>query len=112
MTSSVSKFVATSAYSANFTGLFPGSAEYSDVWREVADANETAFGQEQHDYIQAIYFDVAVVKLEAAIPGFDINAQCFGVLELIWSTAVQFGPTGCKNVFVRGGVQGLDTYDV
>lgn len=96
------QFVQNSSYASEFDGLTPGTDEFSDKWTEVSNNDPQGFEEAQHDYIQSNYYEPAATKLQKL--GVDVNNACFGVQELIWSTSVQFGPTGCYNIFKRAGV--------
>jgi hypothetical protein len=113
LSSSCGRFVQQCSYSSEFSGLTPGSPEFSAKWLEVCGIDSDGFGQEQHDFIQSEYYDIALNKLRNL--GIDEATICFGVRELIWSTAVQFGPTGCYNIFARAGInnstESLDIID-
>jgi len=100
--SSVAKFVNQCSFANEFSGLFPGSQSFSDKWREICSRYLDKFGYEQHVYIKERYYDSAINKLRRL--GLLEGTFSFGVRELIWSTAVQFGPAGCYNIFQRAGI--------
>lgn len=100
--SSVAKFVNQCSFSNQFKGLMPGSQEFSYKWKQICSTHMEQFGKEQHNYIKLRYYDNALVKLSRI--GVYVEKLCFGVKELIWSTAVQFGPAGCYNIFRRCGI--------
>lgn len=100
--SSVAKFVRQSAFANRFQGLMPGSREFSRSWQGTAAEFPYEFGMEQHDYIKVRYYDNAVAKLRRL--GLNEATFCFGLKELIWSSSVQFGPSGCFNIFQRANI--------
>lgn len=101
--SSVARFVKQCSFCHEFEGLFPGSPDFSSKWKHIAN-NHNSFGIEQHHYIKERYYDNAINKLKRL--GIKESNLQFGVKELIWSSAVQFGPAGCYNIFKRAGVNG------
>lgn len=100
--SSVSKFVSCSSFANSFSGLTPGTSEFSSKWKDVCSNYHDQFGHEQHIYIKERYYDSAINKLRRL--GVREENLSFGVKELIWSTAVQFGPSGCFNIFQRSKI--------
>ncbi len=99
--SSVASFIKKSSYREKFEGVLPGTPEYTRIWKEICSRDEENFGHEQHLYIKSRYYDLAMNKLKRL--GLSEDRFCFGIKELVWSSAVQFGPTGCYNVFRRSG---------
>lgn len=92
--SPVLQFIKNSRFKDNFTGLVPATPEFDAKWKEIASQNTQVFKQDQHDYIQSKYYDVAVANLKKA--GLDLTGYGPAVQDLIWSGAVQFGPTNIK----------------
>lgn len=88
--SPVEQFLRNSRFKANFDGLTPATPEFDNKWKEVANANSAEFRKDQHDYIQRKYYDVMIANLQRA--GYDLTKYGPGVQDLVWSTAVQFGP--------------------
>ena len=101
--SSAGKFVQSSSHASEFSGLTPGSPEFSAKWKSVNDSDPN-FGNEQHQYIKSNYYDPAMAKLQSQ--GVNPSSLCAGVREMVWSTAVQFGPQGAANIFKKAGVDG------
>jgi len=85
----VGKFLQASGYADKFSGLTPGTPEFSARWRQVA-ASDPAFGKAQHDYITTTHYQPQVDKLKAA--GLDLTGRGAAVQEAIYSTSVQYGP--------------------
>lgn len=88
--SPVKQFLANSRFKDRFQGLEPATPEFDSKWREVAAQNPKEFKNDQHDYIKAKYYDVAVANLQRI--GLDLTKYGPAVQDLIWSGAVQFGP--------------------
>ena len=88
--SPVLQFLKNSKFKEKFAGLEPATAAFDAKWKEVAASNTKEFKDDQHDYIQRTYYNVMVANLQRA--GMDLTKYGPGVQDLIWSTAVQFGP--------------------
>lgn len=88
--SPVEQFVRNSKFKDKFEGLTPATPEFDSVWKEVASSSAKDFAKDQHDYIQRKYYNVMVANLQRT--GLDLTKYGPGVQDLIWSTAVQFGP--------------------
>lgn len=103
MDSPAAKFSRSCSYSSELVPLLPpGSSEFTVKWKEVAAIDEAAFQIEEHAYIESTYYNNAMAQLKRL--GVNEETICFGIRELIWSTSVQFGPTGCYNIFDRANV--------
>ena len=70
--------------------MVPATAAFDNRWKEVAAANKKDFEKDQHDYIERVYYKVAVSNIRRA--GIDISKYGPAVQDLVWSTAVQLGP--------------------
>lgn len=88
--SPVEQFIKNSKFKSNFENLQPATSEFDAKWKEVATSKQAEFKKDQHDYIQRKYYDVMVANLQRA--GLDLSKYGPAVQDLIWSTAVQFGP--------------------
>lgn len=89
--SPVLSFLKKSKYAEQFRGLSPATSEFDSTWKKIAAQDSKAFKDDQHAYIKASYYDVMVSNLQRY--GFDASKYGPGVQDLIWSTAVQLGPT-------------------
>ena len=89
--SPVLKYLATSGYGSQFSGLTPGTDAFDAKWKEIAAKDPANFKKSQHDYIQRVYYEPMVSKLKSK-GILDANNHGPAVKDLIWSTAVQFGP--------------------
>jgi len=88
--SPVEQFIKNSKFKDKFTDLTPATPEFDTKWKEVAAQNTKEFKDDQHDYIQRKYYNVMTANLQRA--GLDLSKYGPGVQDLVWSTAVQFGP--------------------
>lgn len=83
-----------------FVGLTPATKEFDDKWKEVARIYTKEFKEDQHEYTKRKYYDVAASTLKKK--AFDYQKFGPAFQDLIWSSAVQFGPSGCVNVIFDG----------
>lgn len=83
------KFLASSPYADQFSGLQPGTPEFDAKWKAVAAA-DPSFGAAQHDFIERTHYAPQMAKL--AGQGIDLSGRGAAVKEAVWSTANQFGP--------------------
>lgn len=88
--SPVVAYIANSKFGSKFVGLEPATAEFDAKWKEIASSNSAEFQKDQHDYFKSKYYDVMVANLKRK--GLDLTQFGPAVQDLIWSTAVQFGP--------------------
>lgn len=96
--SPVLSYLRSSKYSSLFTGLTPATAAFDSKWREIASSDTESFEKDQHDYVKKKYYDVMVANLQSK--GLDLSSFGPAVQDLIWSTAVQFGP-GRTSIFTE-----------
>ena len=92
--SPVLQYLRNSRFKQQFDGLIPATPEFDSKWREIATSYPKEFKKDQHDYVQAKYYDVACSNLKRA--GLDLSSYGPAVQDLIWSGAVQFGPANIK----------------
>lgn len=88
--SPVEQFLRNSKFKSQFDGLTPGTSSFDAKWKEVAASNTEEFRKDQHDYIQRKYYEVMIANLQRN--GLDLTKFGPAVQDLVWSTAVQFGP--------------------
>ena len=70
------------------------------VWRDIAAENPERFEELQRDFIKREYYDAARSKIRERT-GFDPDHSPLVLREVLWSTAVQHGPTGAADIFTR-----------
>ncbi|CAB5221877.1 Protein Gp5, N-terminal OB-fold domain containing protein [uncultured Caudovirales phage] len=92
--SPVVQFLNNSKFKDKFANLEPATAAFDAKWTEIANTYKTEFKDEQHEYIQRKYYNVAVANLQRQ--GLDLTKYGPAVQDLIWSGAVQFGPANIK----------------
>lgn len=71
-----------------------------DAWRAVASEAPEAFEKLQHDFIARTHYATALNKIRSAT-GLDVSSLPGAVQEVLFSTAVQHGPTGAARIFER-----------
>lgn len=93
----------------NYRGLYnqfaptkTGSSAFDKRWKSLAASNPQ-FAQAQHNFIKSSHYDPARSKVFSST-GVDINKRSKAVQDVLWSTAVQHGSAGAKNVFKSAGV--------
>ena len=112
----VGRFVTQSdfPFRSQFTGLTPGSAQFTAVWKQLAQTNRDEFQNAQHDYIKRTHFDPLVSKIMKE-DGVNILTRSNALQDVIWSTAVQHGPgtnvphVAIANIRTRPGDPSFDS---
>lgn len=82
-----------------------GSVAFDEDWRWLADpanGNSEAFGQSQHNYIKAAYYDRACAELEKNLYHVDLHSAT--MKDVIWSRAVQYGAGNIVEMFTAAAV--------
>lgn len=95
--SPVLTFLNNSKFKDKFNGLEPATAAFDAKWKEIASQYPDEFKKDQHDYTQSKYYDVMIANLKRK--GLDLTGFGPAVQDLVWSTAVQFGP-GKTSIFI------------
>lgn len=90
-------YVGASKFKDKFAGMEPATTEFDNMWKKLAAENTAEFKKDQHDYIQAKYYDVMIANLKRK--NLDLTSFGPGVQDLVWSTAVQLGP-GRTDIFL------------
>lgn len=70
------------------------------AWKEIAAEDAKKFTQLQHDFIKAGSYDPAR-KMILGSTGIDMDNAPSVLRDVLWSTAVQHGPTGASKIFDR-----------
>lgn len=83
------KFLGSSGYGDQFTGMQPGTPEFDAKWKRVAQ-QDPKFGQAQQDFMSQTHYEPQMAKLKAG--GMDLSGRGDAVKEAVFSTATQFGP--------------------
>lgn len=95
----VMQFIKSCRYSSLFDGLTPATAAFDAKWKEIAQKFPDDFALEQHEFVKKKYYDQACTKLKTI--GFDHTKFGAGCQDMIWSTAVQYGPGKVVSIWQR-----------
>jgi murein DD-endopeptidase MepM/ murein hydrolase activator NlpD len=82
----------------DFQNLTPGTAQFTAVWKRIAQEQTAAFQEAQHAYIKKTHYDLLAAKILSET-GLDVNTRSHAVMDAVWSTAVQHGgasPIVCR----------------
>jgi len=88
--SPVIQYLSNSMFKEKFTNMVPATPQFDAMWKSVAASNPAEFKEEQHEYIKNKYYDVMMSSLKKN--GLDLYKFGPAVQDLVWSTAVQYGP--------------------
>lgn len=101
-------------FRGKFAGLVPGAAQFTAVWKQLAQTDRDEFQSAQHDYIKRTHFDPLVKKVMDE-NGVNILTRSNALQDVIWSTAVQHGPgtnvpgVALANIKTRPGDPSFDS---
>jgi hypothetical protein len=73
-----------------FKDLTPGTQEFSDAWRRLAQEQPEAFKEAQHEFIRRTHFDPMVERIRQHT-GIDVLSRSPALQDCLWSTSVQHG---------------------
>jgi hypothetical protein len=73
-----------------FGAAAPGSAEFTRIWKAVAQREPDAFRAAQHQFIQRTHYQPAVDAVRART-GLDLDSRHDAVRDATWSVSVQHG---------------------
>lgn len=76
------------------TGLMPR------VWKDIAAGHPKRFAALQHEFIRANSYTPAAKSI-VLTTGVDVTKHSYALREVLWSTAVQHGPSGAERIFNR-----------
>jgi hypothetical protein len=74
------------------------SDEFIAKWQELGNNDPSGFGQLQHDYTKAMYYDEAVQNIIYSLE-FDVNNHGQALQQVLWSRAVQYSPGNMVELF-------------
>lgn len=89
--SPVLSYIKGSKFKDKFDGLSPATDAFDSMWRSLASQYSKEFDDDQHEYVKKTYYDVMIANLQRK--GLDLTKFGPSVQDLVWSTAVQFGPS-------------------
>lgn len=70
------------------------------VWKEVAAADPARFEALQHEFIRENNYSPALKSI-VLTSGMDVSQHSYALREVLWSTAVQHGPSGAEKIFSK-----------
>jgi hypothetical protein len=81
-------------WKSKFSGLTPATSAFDTAWKSAASSDAEEFSKDQHTFIKNNCYDVMISNLKRE----NLDLQKYGpaVQDLIWSTAVQYGPNNTK----------------
>lgn len=89
-------------YANEFQGMRPGSAEFSQKYKEVAARDGQAFAESQEGYITRTHYAPQERAVSKAT-GTDMSKRGRAVQEMLYSTGVQYGPnSGVVSAALKG----------
>lgn len=89
--SPINQYIRNSKFREKFDGLDPATSGFDSMWKQIAQSNKKEFEDEQREYIKRKYYDVAISNIMRH--GIDLTKYGPGVQDLVWSSAVQLGPS-------------------
>ena len=98
----VGEYLKASAYRDNFKDMEINSPEFIAEWKRLA-AEGPGFGVDQHDFIQNKYYEPTRKSLLRN--ELDLDARGEAVKDMVWSTAVQYGPGATVGKLMDRGLQ-------
>jgi hypothetical protein len=79
-----------SRWKGEFGRAPPGSAEFSGLWRSIADRDDGAFAEAQRVFVERTHYRPAVAEVLRET-GMDLDVRHPAVRDATWSVAVQHG---------------------
>jgi len=89
------------------TGLMPA------VWKDIAARDPKRFEALQHEFIRGSSYAPAAKSI-VLTTGVDVTKRSYALREVLWSTAVQHGPSGAERIFsqaIENADVGTDSQD-
>ena len=76
------------------------SGRMPDAWKKIATEDPAGFSKMQYDFIEKTHYAPAVEEI-AERTGVNISQYPKAIQEVLWSTAVQHGPSGAARIFCK-----------
>ncbi|MHC1791584.1 VgrG-related protein [Solidesulfovibrio sp.] len=70
------------------------------AWKAIAAADPKRFEALQHEFIRSNNYSPAAKSI-VLTTGVDVTRRSYALREVLWSTAVQHGPSGAERIFTR-----------
>jgi hypothetical protein len=87
-------------YAAHFGKALPGTAQFDALWQKQPPAGDEEFGKAQTKFAKEKYFDPVRVWAKADL-GFDVATHSNSLQRVFWSTAIQHGVAGAKDILTK-----------
>jgi hypothetical protein len=81
-------------WKSKFANLTPATSAFDTAWKNAASSDKDEFAKDQHTYIKKNCYDVMISNLKRE--NLDLLKYGPAVQDLIWSTAVHYGPNNTK----------------
>ena len=94
-------------YKEHFRGLMPGTAAFSNRYKEVAQSNPGTFEQAQQQFMIATHFSPMAQFIKREL-GLDVRERSRAIQEVIYSVATQYGAGGLGKKFVLEALSGVN----
>lgn len=85
----------------------PGTDEFAAIWQAIAKEDREGFAELQHAFIADKFYHRARRHNAAAMPELDIYQRSTALNDVLWSTSVQHGVSGCSTV-INNALAGKD----
>ena len=83
------------------------------VWKDIAARDPKRFEALQHEFIRGSSYAPAAKSI-VLTTGVDVTKRSYALREVLWSTAVQHGPSGAERIFsqaIENADVGTDSQD-
>lgn len=106
-TGTLAQYLKVSEFKSNFAGMAVNSNEFVSCWKNLGDTKKAEFKEDQRVFIEKTHFVPAVNKVQFIDP----NNRGEAIQEMIWSTAVQYGP-GKVGTILKRALNGKNVSDL
>ncbi len=79
------------------------ATNFDRAWKRIAFTDKDVFARLQHNFIKHKYYDRAARELKVKF-NFHIENRSIAIQNVLWSTAVQHGPVGAADIFLKAGL--------
>lgn len=89
-------------------GVESKKCDFARKWVELAEAG--ILEDSEHRFIKATHFDLAFKNIPGGIQV--LIASSMTLQDVLWSTAVQHGPSGAKKIFTRAYIKNITVQEM
>jgi hypothetical protein len=90
--------IATRLKSAGPSDTGGKTGKMPEEWKQIASEDPKRFEALQHEFIRVNNYSPAAKSI-VLTSGVDVNSRSHALREVLWSTAVQHGPSGAERIF-------------